>query len=348
MKKVCVAMSGGVDSSVAAFLLKEAGYDVFGVFMKLWDDPESKSTCCSLSDSLDALRVSEKLKIPFYVLNFQDEFREYVIEYFIREYKKGNTPNPCINCNLYLKFNFLLNKAQLMGADYLATGHYARIVKEGDEYFLCKGVDGKKDQSYFLFNITRALLSKIIFPLGDYTKEQVRAVAEREGLVTARKKESQEICFIENDYREFLKKHGFREEPGDITDIKGNVIGRHKGYFNYTIGQRGGLNVAKGYPIYVIDIIPEKNIIIADREEYLFKKEFDIKDLNLLDHVREDRSYSVKIRYKHRGERAYIRIVNDKYRISFETAQRAITPGQAAVIYDGDRVVGGGWIERSL
>lgn len=341
-------MSGGVDSSVAAFLLKRAGYEIFGVFMKLWDEPDSVSGCCSLSDSLDALRVAEKLNIPFYVLNFKDEFKKFVIEYFLKEYKNGHTPNPCINCNRYLKFDFLLKKAKMMGADFLATGHYARILNEQGKYFLYKGVDDKKDQSYFLFNIPSEKLWEIIFPLGNLRKEEVRSIAEKEGLITARKRESQEICFIEKNYRDFLKKMDFKDEHGNIVDINGNILGRHKGYFNYTIGQRGGLNVAKGYPIYVIDIIPERNIIIADREEHLFKKELSIMNINLFDEIKEDYVYTIKIRYKHPGADAYLRKQNKKITVVFEKEQRAITPGQAAVIYDREKLIGGGWIERSL
>lgn len=339
MKKLCIAMSGGVDSSTAALLLKEAGYDVFGVFMKLWDSKERDRGCCSLSDSIDALRVSEKLKIPFYVLNLKEEFKKYVVDYFIGEYKKGRTPNPCINCNLFLKFQILFDKVSQMGADYIATGHYARI----DE-FLYKGVDEKKDQSYFLFNIPKEKLSKIIFPLGGLRKEEVRTIAEKAGLVTAKKRESQEICFIEGDYRDFLRKEGLDPREGDIIDIKGNIIGKHRGFFNYTIGQRGGLNIAKGYPIYVIDIIPDKNIIVADEEKYLYKRELFIENTNFYDDIKEGKKYLVKIRYKHRGEMALVLKEGEKYRIVFDTPQRAITPGQAAVIYDGDRVLGGGWI----
>ncbi|MCX7991252.1 MAG: tRNA 2-thiouridine(34) synthase MnmA [Proteobacteria bacterium] len=345
MKKVCIAMSGGVDSSTTAFLLKEAGYDVFGVFMKLWDSEKSERGCCGLSDSIDALRVAEQLKIPFYVLNLKEEFKTYVIDYFIDEYKKGRTPNPCIKCNLFLKFKILLDKALTLGSDYLATGHYARNVLVNDKNFLYKGIDGNKDQSYFLFNIPQARLGKILFPLGDFKKEEVRIIAEKANLRTAKKKESQEVCFIENDYRDFLMSAGIKGKEGDVLDINGKRIGKHKGYFYYTIGQRGGLNISMGYPIYVIDIVPQKNIVVADREEYLFKKELTISDINLFDDIDEEKFYTVKIRYRHKGERAKIKKIGEKLKIIFESPQRAITPGQAGVIYDEDKVVGGGWIE---
>lgn len=345
MKKVCVAMSGGVDSSTTALLLKESGYDVFGVFMKLWDSEEKDRGCCSLSDSLDALRVAEKLKIPFYVFNLTDDFKRYVVDYFIDEYKRGRTPNPCINCNLYLKFKILLEKAQTLSADFLATGHYARIVVENNKKYLAKGVDENKDQSYFLFNIPQERLKNILLPLGEFKKEEVRKIAEKAELITAKKRESQEICFIENNYTDFLLKSGIQAKEGDILDMNGKKIGRHKGYFYYTIGQRSGLNVSKGYPIYVIKIIPEENVIIADSEEFLYKKELTLLDTNLFDDINEDKFYNVKIRYRHKGDNAIIRKDGNKLHIIFQNPQRAITPGQAGVIYDGDKVVGGGWIE---
>lgn len=345
MKKVCVAMSGGVDSSTAAFLLKEAGFDVFGVFMKLWDSQDRERGCCSLSDSLDALRVAEKLKIPFYVFNLKDDFRRLVIEYFIEEYKKGRTPNPCIQCNHHLKFKILFNKARMLGADFIATGHYAKLAYINEKIYILKGIDDSKDQSYFLFNIPADNLKNILFPLGNYKKDEIRLIAQKADLITANKQESQEICFIEKSYRDFLISNGIKAEEGDILDWNGKKIGKHKGYFFYTIGQRSGLNIAKGYPVYVIRIIPEENIIIADREEYLYKNELTLSNINLYEEIDENKYYLVKVRYRHKGDKARIKKDGDKLRVIFENKQRAITPGQAGVIYDGDKVVGGGWIE---
>ncbi len=346
MKKVCVAMSGGVDSSTAAFLLKESGYDVFGVFMKLWDSVDKERGCCSLSDSLDALRVAEKLKIPFYVLNLKDDFKREVIDYFIEDYKKGRTPNPCIKCNSKIKFAKLLEKAKALGAEFIATGHYARVVAVEDKRYIYKGLDVNKDQSYFLFDITKDVLGSILFPIGELKKEEVRAIADKAALITAKKRESQEVCFIEKTYQDFLRENGVESREGDIVDIRGKKIGRHKGYFFYTIGQRSGLNVAKGYPIYVIKVIPEKNLIVADKEEYLYSNTIKASEINLFEEIDEKKLYTVKIRYRHSGEKAKVVKEGDRLKIEFLKPQRAITPGQAAVIYDEDKVVGGGWIEK--
>lgn len=346
MKKVCVAMSGGVDSSTAAFLLKESGYDVFGVFMKLWDSVDKERGCCSLSDSLDALRVAEKLKIPFYVLNLKDDFKREVIDYFIEDYKKGRTPNPCIKCNSKIKFAKLLEKAKALGAEFIATGHYARVVAVEDKRYIYKGLDVNKDQSYFLFDITKDVLGNILFPIGELKKEEVRAIADKAALITAKKRESQEVCFIEKTYQDFLRENGVESREGDIVDIRGKKIGRHKGYFFYTIGQRSGLNVAKGYPIYVIKVIPEKNLIVADKEEYLYSNTLKASEINLFEEIDEKKLYTVKIRYRHSGEKAKVVKEGDRLKIEFLKPQRAITPGQAAVIYDEDKVVGGGWIEK--
>lgn len=346
-KKVCVAMSGGVDSSTAAYLLKEAGYDIFGVFMKLWDDESAERGCCSLEDANDALRVCEKIGIPFYVLNLKEEFKKKVVNYFVNEYLNGRTPNPCIYCNKYLKFDILLNKAKTFGADFIATGHYARIEKnDKGGYSLCKGVDGKKDQSYFLFETPIDTLPHILFPLGRLEKKDVRIIAERASLLTYKKRESQEICFVKKDYRSFLISLGVEEKEGLVVDLKGKVIGKHKGYFNFTVGQRSGLKIAIGRPVYVIKTVPAENLVVIGDEESLYKTNFVIDNCNILESFSLKEDYFIKVRYTHKGE--YGRIVkkhdDGSYEIAFNKPQRGITPGQAAVFYKGDVIVGGGWI----
>lgn len=346
-KKVCVAMSGGVDSSTTAGILKENGFEVFGVFMKLWDSGKSDRGCCSLDDSNDALRVANKLEIPFYVLNFKKEFKEYVVDYFVSEYQRGRTPNPCIMCNRSIKFDFLLKKAKTFGADYIATGHYCKLEKVGDDFFLFKAADKRKDQSYFLFNLDKPILKEILFPLGNFTKDQVRKKASEFKLVTAEKRESQEICFIEKNYRDFLKEMGLKEKKGYIVDLKGRVLGTHKGYFNFTIGQRSGLNVAIGKPVYVSKIIPDENLVIVGDDENLYRTTFLIENVNFFETPDFSKEYDIKIRYSHRGEKAKIKKKEDKeYLVEFTVPQRGITPGQAAVIYDSDKLVGGGWIKE--
>lgn len=347
-KKVCVAMSGGVDSSTCAGILKEQGFDVFGVFMKLWDSEKKERGCCSLDDSNDALRVATKLGIPFYVLNMKEEFKRFVIDYFVKEYQNGRTPNPCIMCNKFLKFEFLLDRAKIFGAHYVATGHYSKIVTEQNKFFLYRAVDAKKDQSYFLFNIPQERLDSIIFPLGNMKKEEVRKKAEKLGLVTARKKESQEICFVDKDYRIFLKDIGLKEKKGYIIDTKGKVLGIHSGYFNFTIGQRSGLNISVGKPVYVLKIIPEENLIVVGDDEKLYRTSFIIEDCNFFEEPMIEKSYFTKIRYSHKGEFSKISKKDNLYIVEFEKPQRGITPGQAAVFYDGEKLVGGGWIKEVL
>lgn len=339
-------MSGGVDSSTAAFLLKEAGFNVFGIFMKLWDEEGKVRGCCSLDDANDALRVCEKIGASFYVLNLKEEFRNEVIQYFVDEYAKGRTPNPCVYCNNKMKFDILFKKAKTFGADYIATGHYARIEKYDNDYRLFKGIDVNKDQSYFLFATEKEMLPFMMFPLGKLRKEEVRKIAERAGLITSRKQESQEICFVKDDYREFLKMAGITEKKGKIVDRNGNVLGEHRGYFNFTIGQRSGLNIALGKPVYVLKTIPQENLVVIGDERELYQTDFTIGNCNFFEDISMDERYFIKIRYRHKGE--FGRIVAKRgncYEVSFESPQRGITPGQAAVFYKGDMVVGGGWIE---
>ncbi len=344
-KTVCVAMSGGVDSSTVALLLKQAGFNVFGVFMKLWDDEKKERGCCSLDDANDALRVCEKIGIPFYVLNLKEEFRKEVVQYFVNEYVMGRTPNPCVYCNNKMKFDILFRKVKTFGADYIATGHYARIVNTGDDYRLCKGLDPNKDQSYFLFSTAREMLPHIKFPVGELRKEDVREIAAGAGLKKKKKRESQEICFVRDDYRDFLKQAGIEEKKGNIVDTSGKVLGEHKGYFNFTIGQRNGLNIALGKPVYVIKIVPEENLIVVGDEKELYSSQFFIGECNFLADIKFDERYFIKVRYRHKGE--YGKIVGEEngvYEVVFEKPQRGITPGQAAVFYKDDTVVGGGWI----
>lgn len=346
-KTVCIAMSGGVDSSTSAFLLKESGYDVFGVFMKLWDDKQQDRGCCSLNDANDALRVCEKIRIPFYVLNLKQAFRQQVVQYFINEYLAGRTPNPCIYCNNKLKFDILMQNAKTFGANFLATGHYAKIKKVGDEHHLLKGSDSLKDQSYFLFGTSKKTLDSILFPLGELCKDEVRKIAERAGLITSKKRESQEICFVNDDYRTFLMEAGIAEKEGYIIDTKGQKLGRHKGYYNFTVGQRSGLNIAIGKPVYVLKVVAEENLVIVGDESELYKTTFSVTNCNFLEPLNLNKMYAIKIRYRHAGAFGFVKAfdsLTNSCVVSFQTPQRALTPGQAAVFYDGDMVVGGGWI----
>ena len=356
-KRVVVAMSGGVDSSVAAALLKKKGFEVIGVTLcfNLPDLETKKPRCCGLQGIADARRVAHTLGIKHYVLNMQKALEERVIKDFCLEYTRGRTPNPCIRCNQYIKFGVLLKKAHALGADYLATGHYARIVqarypvRDTPEYLLKKAKDQHKDQSYFLYRLKQAQLKHILFPLGGYTKEEVRVLARRFHLPVAEKKESQEICFLPGtDYRSFLRSKitaGLR--PGDIVDLKGNFLGRHKGIAFYTIGQREGLGVALGYPAYVTKIDPKNHQITLGRKEEVLKSEFFVKNVHFLNPPGEKKFVlKVKIRYNHKEALTEIVQQAKKLKVRFKKPQFAITPGQSAVFYDRDRVVGGGIIDE--
>ncbi|MBU4483811.1 tRNA 2-thiouridine(34) synthase MnmA [bacterium] len=354
-KKVLVAMSGGVDSSVAALLLKKQGYDVVGVTMQIFDKSKEWGGCCSIDSVEDARRVAHKLDIPHYVLNFRDIFEEKVIKNFCEEYKAGRTPNPCVRCNQYIKFDEFLKKADEIDADYIATGHYARIVydKKVDRYLLKRGVDNKKDQSYFLYVMTQKQLSKTLFPVGHLTKEEVRRIAEDGDLPVAHKEESQEICFVPDDnYANFLKqKVPEALRPGPMTDIKGNKIAEHKGLCLYTIGQRKGLGVSFPKPQYVVDIKKDKNeVVVGDRED-VFGQNLMANELHLVSKSNLDwinRAF-VKIRYAHKAAPATVTpIKGDKFQVQFDAPQWAVTPGQAVVFYDGDTVIGGGTISARV
>lgn len=349
-----VAMSGGVDSSVAAALLKEAGYQVIGVTMQVWpSDGVRFGGCCGTAAVEDARRVAHKLGISHYVMDFRDVFAEKVIADFCREYRLGRTPNPCIRCNQHIKFDALLHKARGLGADFIATGHYARI--ELDEArgmrLLKKGIDRRKDQSYFLYPVTQEQLARIMMPVGNLTKERVRKIARESGLPVADKPESQEICFIpDDDYASFLKEYiPEADRPGRILDEQGEVLGDHHGLLHYTTGQRRGLGIAAREPMYVIAIEPDRNAIVVGSKEKTYGSELIASDLNWINTAGPEGPIKTKakIRYRHPEAEATVTPLDDKVYVKFTEPQMAITPGQAVVFYDGDVVIGGGTIESA-
>ena len=354
-KKVVVGMSGGVDSSVAAYLLKQQGYDVVGVTMQIWQDEsheeiENKGGCCGLSAVDDARRVAAMLDIPYYVMNFKSEFKRDVIDYFVREYLAGRTPNPCIACNRYVKWESLLTRSIQIGADYIATGHYARICElPNGRYAIRNSVTAKKDQTYALYNLTQEQLKRTLMPIGDYTKEQVRKIADDIGLMVAGKPDSMEICFVpDNDYASFIEKEtGVTSVPGDFVDVDGNVIGKHKGVIHYTVGQRKGLGIALGKPAFVVAIRPEQNQVVIGEDRDVYTEKLYANNLNFMsvDNITEPVHAKAKIRYSHEGAYCTVRkIDSDTIECIFDQPVRAVTPGQAVVLYDGEYVLGGGTI----
>ena len=349
-ERVVVAMSGGVDSAVAAGLLKEQGYEVIGITLcfNLAERNAKRPSCCGLEGIEDARRVARKLGIKHYILNMRRPLVEFVIQDFCSEYAQGRTPNPCVRCNQYIKFGALLEKARSLEAKFLASGHYARVVKAKEGYQLKKAKDPLKDQSYFLYRLNQKQLSYTLFPLGDYSKKETRALAKKFGLPVADKPASQEICFLPQDYREFLKeKIGKRIMPGLVADKTGRVLGAHKGVAFYTVGQRQGLGIAAGFPLYITGIRAEDNLITVGRKEDAYRREFLVKEPHfILKPLKKKVAVKVKIRYNHREAPAEIIPVKRQIKVEFSSPQFAVTPGQAAVFYQRDNLLGGGIIDK--
>lgn len=355
-KKVVVGMSGGVDSSVAAYLLKEQGYDVIGVTMQIWQDEERQvqeesGGCCGLSAVDDARRVAQCLDIPYYVMNFKQEFKYNVMDYFVEEYLAGRTPNPCIACNRYVKWESLLKRSLDIGADYIATGHYARIAMlPNGRYAIRNSVTAKKDQTYALYNLTQYQLAHTLMPVGEYEKEQIRKIADAAGLPVAHKPDSQEICFIpDNDYAGFIDREAGERvpEPGCFVTEDGTILGKHLGITHYTIGQRKGLNLAMGHPVFVTRIRPETNEVVIGEAEDVFDDTLYCNHINYMgmEDLCKPKTVLAKIRYAHAGEQCLIeKVAEDVIKCTFKKPVRAITPGQAVVFYEDGYVLGGGSI----
>jgi len=353
--RIVVAMSGGVDSSVAAALLAEQGHDVIGLSMQLYDQTEGQTSfgrCCTLDDLHDARRVAAAINIPHYILNFERQFDEQVVSNFVREYTAGRTPLPCAHCNSDLKFATLLDRARGFGADAVATGHYARVETNGGpsgRYLLKRGIDPAKDQSYFLFSLTQDQLARARFPVGDRSKEAVRDYARRRGLPVADKPDSQEICFIpDDDYAAFVTKRApDADRSGVIVDESGRVLGRHAGIHRFTVGQRKGLGLSAASPLYVLELRPDDQQVVVGPRSKLQRTTLTASGMNwIIDRPTAPRRMAAQIRHRHEpASAAVLAIGDDRAEVMFDAPQTAVTPGQAVVFYDGDVVVGGGWID---
>lgn len=355
MTKCLIAMSGGVDSAVAALLVKGKNTDCIGATMKLLGgggiELDEKHACCSKEDIEDAKKVCERLGMEHYLYDFSEHFADMVVDKFVHAYETGATPNPCIECNRYLKFERLFKEAENLGCSHIATGHYARVEydEESDRWILKKAKDLTKDQSYVLYSLTQNQLSKVIFPLGDMTKTEARAIAEENGFVNAHKKESQDICFVKGeDYTDFIERYTGKTYPdGNFVDNDGNILGTHKGIIRYTVGQRKGLGLSLPAPLYVCRLDTEKNEVVLCPHEGLFSKELTATDINLISvpDLYTPKRVKAKVRYRHTEQDATaVQIDENTIRVTFDKPQRAITKGQAVVLYDGDIVVGGGTI----
>ena len=359
--KALIAMSGGVDSSVAAYIMKTEGFECIGCTMKLWEPVEDSNnqelqdsrTCCSLDDTEDARSVASRLGMPFYVFNYKNEFRDKVMKSFAQSYLLGLTPNPCIECNRCLKFGSLLRRAQELGCDVLVTGHYARIEQRNGIYHLFTGKDPGKDQSYVLWNLTQEQLSRLRFPLGGLTKDHVREIAARHGFINASKPDSQDICFVpDGDYAKAVESiSGKTSPPGDFVSSGGSFLGKHKGIIHYTVGQRKGLGIAFGTPLYVLSVDPSENQVVLGSNEELFKTDVSVRDVNWIAGKAPDSPLlcKAKLRYRQKPAEAFLYPFTDENgqadaRLEFKEPQRAVTPGQSAVFYIEDEVLGGGII----
>ncbi len=351
MTKVVVAMSGGVDSSVAAAKLKDQGYEVIGMMLRLWSEPgkEDSTRCCTPDSMAQARRVAARLGIPFYVIDAKDVFRETVVQYFLDGYARGETPNPCLICNRQIRWTFLLEHALALGADYMATGHYVRIRKMDPGYQLLRAVDRSKDQSYVLHVLNQEKLARALFPIGDYPKTEIRAIAEKFGLPTASRKDSQDLCFLAGeDYRNFLQRNAAEMlKPGEILTSEGSAVGIHTGLANYTIGQRKGLGIASPLPLYVLDKDSVTNALIVGTQEELGSRELTTREVNWPSGEAPTEPFraEVKIRYTAKESEAWVTpLEGNRARVEFDGPQRDITAGQAAVFFQGDLLIGGGII----
>lgn len=358
--KVLVAMSGGIDSSVAALLLHEQGYDVIGITMKTWDyasagGSKKETGCCSLDSINDARQLAVDHGFPHYILDIRSEFGDHIIDNFVEEYLAGRTPNPCVLCNTHIKWEALLKRANMLECDFIATGHYAQVRFENERYVVSKGIDELKDQSYVLWGLSQESLKRTLFPLGHMRKSEIRKIAMDRGYVElANKSESYEICFVpDNDYRGFLKRkvEGLEErvDGGDFVGVDGKVIGKHKGYPFYTIGQRKGLDIAVGEPLHVLEIIPETNTVVLGTREDMEKQEMLVRDVNFVKYASLPENFEshTKIRYKDPGAAATLNKEGDLLKVLFHKKVTAVAPGQSAVFYEGNDLVGGGFIARA-